>query len=504
VETAEAVCAGEGIEAGDVLDLLLELVDKSLVVAEAGDGEARYHLLETVRQYTHERLTESDEAARVPRRHAEWYLALAERAESELQGPDQPAWLSRLEEDHENFRAALDWSSAAADGAETGLRLAGALWPFWHMRGHFSEGRRWAERALARSAAAPPAVVPKALWCAAHLSWRQGRYDAAVELNERLDALSRELGDEKGMAWARLGAGLVILHHEDYEKATARFEETLALFRKVGDPYWIAVTLIQLGFATWHQGQRERTAALVAESLPILKGLGGQWAIAYTLWFTAHLAVAQSEYGRAAGLYCESLVLCREVGDRWVANECLTGLAAVASAQGHHEQAARLLGATDMLQETLGIRVPRSTADMVHRDRRADQSRVNLGDAAFASARAEGRAMGLEQAVDYALVQADLLRAGAKGTGGPAAPDAGPLTAREREVAALVARGLTNREIASLLKIAERTTDAHVQNILNKLGFRRGRRSPLGRRSAASATIGRRRSAPARPQRFRV
>lgn len=471
VETAEAVCAGETIEAGDVLDLLLELVDKSLVAAEAGDGDARYHLLETVRQYAHERLAESGEADRVHRRHAEWYLALAERAESDVQGPEQPALLARLEAEHENLRAALDWSTEAADGAETALRLAGALWPFWHMRGHFAEGRRWAERALTRGAAAPPRVMPKALWCAAHLSWRQGRYDAAVELTEKNAVLSRDLGDEKGMAWARLGSGLVALRQEDYEQAAARFEDTLALFRKVGDRYWTAMALIQLGFTTWHQGDRDRTAALVAESLPMLKELGGQWAIAYALRFTAHLAVAQSDYGRAAALYRDSLVLCREVGDRWVAGECLTGLAAVASAQGHHEQAARLLGVSDMLEQTLGSRVPRSTADMVQRDRRADSSRANLGDGAFASARAHGRAMELDQAIDYALVQADLLRGRARAAGAPAARDAGPLTAREREVAGLVARGLTNREIAALLKISERTTDAHVQHILNKLGF---------------------------------
>ena len=471
LETAEAVCADEAVEARDVLDLLLELVDKSLVVPEAGDGDARYRLLETVRQYAHERLVESGEADRAHRRHAEWYLALAERAEADVEGPEQPAWLARLEGEHENLRAALDWSTAAADGAETALRLAGALWPFWHMRGHFAEGRRWAERALARSDLAPRPVVPKVLWCAAHLSWRQGRYDAAVEFNERNAALSRDLGDDRGMAWARLGTGLVALHHDDYEEAGARFEEALAMFRKVGDRYWTAMVLIQLGFATWHQGDRERTAALIAESLPILKQLGGQWAIAYTARFTAHLAVAQGDYARAASLYRESLVLCREVGDRWVVTECLTGLAAVASAQGHHEPAARLLGASDMLEETLGIRVPRSTIDMVQRDRRADSSRANLGDAAFASARADGRAMGLEQALEYALVQADLLRAGGKAPRKPAAQDAGPLTAREREVAVLVARGLTNREVASLLKISERTTDAHVQNILNKLGF---------------------------------
>lgn len=182
LEAAEAVCVGKRIKKHAVLDLLAELVEKSLVEMETQDGEARYRFLETIRQYSWEKLVESKEAAAVRTRHRDWYLALAERAESELHGPQQGVWLERLESEHDNLRAALRWSKTEEGGAEAWLRLAGALHWFWNIRGHASEGRDWLEGALSTKRDTSASVRARALCGAGILAWRQGDINRASML----------------------------------------------------------------------------------------------------------------------------------------------------------------------------------------------------------------------------------------------------------------------------------------------------------------------------------
>jgi non-specific serine/threonine protein kinase len=177
LEAAESVCAGGDIEEDDVLDLLSRLADKSLVsVAEHGGSEARYWLLETVRQFGWEKLEEAGEVAQTRKRHAEFYLALAEEAEPELSGAREGVWLEKLELEHDNLRAALEWSLECDDGAELGLRLSGALGGFWHVCGYLSEGRRWLDRELARrrSGVLPSPTRAKALSRAGWIAIFQG------------------------------------------------------------------------------------------------------------------------------------------------------------------------------------------------------------------------------------------------------------------------------------------------------------------------------------------
>ena len=149
------------------------MVDKSLVVAETRDGEARYRLLETVRQYGRDRLLDSGEADDLQRRHRDWYLALAEQASPEVWGPRAEPWLERLETEHDNLRVALQWSKLDKDGAEAGLRLAGALHWFWFRHDHWSEGQQWTEGALARSSEASPSALPRALAAPTEFAWRR-------------------------------------------------------------------------------------------------------------------------------------------------------------------------------------------------------------------------------------------------------------------------------------------------------------------------------------------
>ena len=197
LEAAEAVCAGSVIVPRDILELLTRLVEKSLVLVDEREGDSRYRLLETVRQYGQAKLTSVGETIALQRRHRDYFLALAERGEPELRGAAQDVWLARFETEHDNLRAALEWSSMEEGGAEAELRLAGALHEFWHTRGYWSEGRERLERALARSEEAPVACLPKAIHRMAFIMRRLGEFERAIPLCEKGLTVCRELGEKK-------------------------------------------------------------------------------------------------------------------------------------------------------------------------------------------------------------------------------------------------------------------------------------------------------------------
>jgi predicted ATPase/DNA-binding CsgD family transcriptional regulator len=470
LEAAEAICAGGGIDSPDVLDLLTRLVDKSLVVVEPPREEARYRLLETVRQFARDRLVESGEAGEVRGRHRDWFLALVERIIPTRYVPYMdPAVLDRLERDHENLRAALEWSATEEAGAEPALRLAGTLSTFWHNRGHYAEGRRWLDEALARAGEAPPAAQAQALGGASVLAWRQANYEPAWQFAERLATLGREQGDKETEAHGLMMLGLVLMRRDqDFPRAVELLKEALTLAKGRGDHRQIGLILAQLGAAARHHGDYERAAAFVEESLVEFRAVVSPGQVGYALRLLGHVRLAQGDLNGAAALYADSLGV-RGV-PTFVTIECLEGLAGVAAGRGQHQRAARLLGAADVMRDTIGF--PRVAPDRDHYERLVGAVRAGLGEAAFGTAVAQGRAMGLDDAVAYALADSGAeRREGAVMGRGTAVKDQGPLTAREREVAALIARGLTNREIATKLVISERTADAHVQHILDKLGF---------------------------------
>jgi predicted ATPase/class 3 adenylate cyclase len=377
-EAAEAICADGAVEASAVLDLLTNLVDKSLVVAEGLNGDIRYRLLETVRQYGLERLQGSGEIAAVRGRHLAWYLSFAERAEPELHGPDQKGWLSQLEMEHDNLRAALEWAGVGQEGAETGLRLAGALHRFWAMRGYLSEGREWLEGAV-KSSAGPPAARAKAIFGASVLAFRQGDYRRAEELCGQSLALYRERENKFGIAlslnvlaflnrnrgdharaislleesltlcresnqqWA-LAETLFILavtvrRQGDYERAKALLEESLTLWRQTGDKAGLARSLASLGVVARLQGDFVRARALHEESLALHKELGHKLEVAEVLLMLGAAAQNQGDYARAAALHEECLILSRELGDKLQAAAALVNLANVSYYRGDHDQA---------------------------------------------------------------------------------------------------------------------------------------------------------------------
>jgi predicted ATPase/DNA-binding CsgD family transcriptional regulator len=467
LEAAEAICVGDAHDV-DVLEGLAALVDQQLLRQEEASGEPRFGMLETVREYALWRLENSSEAEELRQRHARHFLALAERAEPELRGPQQRAWLDRLEREHANLRAALGWVLERGE-AETALRLSSALRWFWEQRGYLGEGLRWLERALAEGAGAPTPVRAKAHNAAGGLAWPLQRYEAAAAHLQECLALGRTLGDQQLVARALGNLGSVAYERGDLVGTAALYEESLAVFRELGDTQGVTIALSNLGLVATQQGEYGRATALLMESLSLSRELGDEWRIALALANQGEVALRQGEHGEATARYGEALALFRSLRDPRLIAITLDGLARTAAARGQPARATRLFGAAEAARERIGTLVDAPERPVY--DTAVAGVRARLGETAFTAAWAEGRAMSLEQAMDYALAT----EGPAPATGGKGATEAAdpwvPLTPREREVAALVARGLTNRRIAEELVITEGTAELHVVHILNKLGF---------------------------------
>jgi non-specific serine/threonine protein kinase len=326
----------------DVLDTLAHLVDKSLVNARRRDGGVRYGLLETVRQYADERLEEAGEADATRRRHWEWCLALAEESEPALLGPEQGAWLGRLEEEHDNLRAALAWSLAGGEGAPA-LRLAGALARFWERRGYLSEGRAWLARALATGDDAPAEARAKTLHGAGVLAALQGDYAAARALHERSLALYRELEDGRGIAEAQGNLGRVLLRQGEYAAARPLLEASLALQQELGNEPGVAGVLGTLGQLALREGDHAAARATFEARLALLREVGDTDGIADALEDLATVAGEQGDVARQTVLLEEALVLFREIGSTRGRALVLGNLGMAAWARGEHERALSLL-----------------------------------------------------------------------------------------------------------------------------------------------------------------
>lgn len=404
LQAVEAICAGEAIDRHRVLDLLTHLVDKSLVLVIATDGEARYRLLESIRQYGRERLYELAEDAAVRRRYLDWYVDVAETAEPELRGPRQLVWLERLEAEHDNLRAALD-ASLGEPSAESGLRLAAALHHFWAMRGYLSEGRDWLEGLLAPRNGESELTRARALYGAAILAAHQGDYKqatalceearvlyqahqdmpgiaavltvqgnvarnqgdftAARSLLEESVAIWRRVDDARGLADALTQFGILARSQGDYARARGLFEDSLALWRRVGDKWGLAASLTNLGLTVGNQGDYTQASALHEESLALRRELGDRVNLGGSLLSLGTVALNLGHYERAKELFEESLTLRREVGDKPNIAASLGNLGIIAYYQADYEQAGRLLEESLNLWESLGGKAGLATASTV-------------------------------------------------------------------------------------------------------------------------------------------
>jgi tetratricopeptide (TPR) repeat protein len=361
LDAAEAACGPDAIEG------LASLVDSSLLrrAGELVDGQPRYLMLETVREYGAARLETSGEAEAARRRHAEYSLHLAEVAEPRLSGPEQADWLNRLEAEHDNLRAALAWTQTEAGDAAMGLRLARALWGFWLWRGYVGEGRRWLRGALDRSSgAAPAAERGEVLHGLARLAYEQSAYDDATALWQEALALGQVSADVPRVATSLHFLALVAWRRNDYQRARALAEEGLLLRRDLGDPLTIGESLNLLGNVARAEGDADRAAALLEEALVWLRQAGNARGIAVGLDSLGNLAHDRGDHDRAVALFEESLALRRDVGDKRGIAWSLHNLGAVARAQGDLGRATALLDESLALFRDVGVK--RGIASSLH------------------------------------------------------------------------------------------------------------------------------------------
>ncbi len=343
LEAAEAVCCCEQIESIRILELKARLVDKSLVLMEEYNSSTRYRFLETIRQYARDKLLESEEAARTRDRHRDWFLALTEEAEIGLRTGEQLFWLNHLETEHDNLRAALDWSlghgESSADDAEKGLRIAGALAQFWAMHGHLGEGRRW----LAQALRSPTGSIPpraKALAGNGVLAYLQSDLPHAAESCEQSLTLARQTDDK----WL-IGVSLFVLgeYHRNYRhdppRAQALLAESLALARKVNDPWLKALTLYGLGLQSHLQGDQDKATGFLEESLELCRSIGDKWLCAAVLNYLGDQAHTMADYDRAAELYGEALILRQALKDKGGIAGSLNNLGDMARHLQHYARA---------------------------------------------------------------------------------------------------------------------------------------------------------------------
>jgi predicted ATPase/DNA-binding XRE family transcriptional regulator len=407
LEAVEAVGAADGEE---VVELLGGLVEQSLVEAKldpGGDG-VRYGMLEPVRQYAHAKLEESREIETIRDRHAALFLKLAEEAEPEIRGPRQLTWVPRMETEHANIRAAIGWLLEGGD-VEMAVRFAWALWLFWWIRGHFTEGRQWMEDALSRcTATVPETVRARALFVAGTMAGGQAASRTAASLLAESLSMFRELKDKRGLTRALGSSGIVALGQERYEEGIAYFEESADLFIEIGEGWGATHMLCYLAVARLYQGDHARAKQSAEKALVLGKEAGERHGTSEALWVLARLAwEAEHDHERARVLFEEGLKLSAEIGDGTTVAHCLQGLAAIAAvSEDRLVAAARLWGAAEALLEKIEATASPLAFDrsLGYRQAAAARALLDLDEEwAWTEAWAEGRAMTTGEAVEYAL-----------------------------------------------------------------------------------------------------
>jgi predicted ATPase len=402
LSAAEAICNATGDLPFDALDGLSSLLEKSLLKREEALGESRFSMLEMILEYALEKLEGSGEAEVIRRRHAEYYLSLSEAAQPQISGAEQSLWLDRLERDHGNLRAALEWSRSQASSAELSLRLAASLALFWEFRGNFAEARQRLEAALSGPGASEfTHLRAEVLGVASVTAFHLGDYSSMASLNhERLEIYKR-VGDKRGMASALTQLSRVAVATQDYATAHSLLEQTLAIRKEVGNKAGISHALGEMGELARCEGDYAMARYYYEESLALARESGQKNYIAWQVLNLGHVAHHEGDYAQATRLFAEDLVLFHEIREpRGIAN-CLCGLAGVAGSLGLAQRAAQLFGSAQAIFNSTGIVL--EPADQLEYQQNLAAGKSKLDPAVWQTCWSRGEAMPLEDAIAYAL-----------------------------------------------------------------------------------------------------
>ncbi|OYD61365.1 protein kinase domain-containing protein [Rhodococcus sp. OK302] len=464
LDAAEGVCGDDETPEG-LLDSLSSLVDKSILIREESDTAVHFRLLETLHDYGREKIVQAGEYAPLRRRHRDWYRKLVIDAEAGWISPRQLKLIGRLDREQPNIREALEYCLSDDDaGAEAGLRMATAMFPFALSRGLYSEGRQWLDRFLTRQTGQPTAGRIRAICADSLLAAVQGDLLAATALVEEGRALAAQFTDPLIHALLDHAYGELALFRGDLPRAASHLEKALEVFDARGDLTLQVGVLHILGLAYDLLGESQRSIGCYEKALAITESHGESVYRSYTLWAMGVAVWRQGDLGRAVGLLELALALAEQVNDPLTCAVCLEVLAWIAAGERNARRAAVLLGAAEELAHSVGSVTIVFPTLLPYQEECEKTTRRALGEQAFGAARREGRRMGMAGALAYALGRQPPDTAH---TGGPSVE----LTKREREVADLVAQGLTNKQIAATLVISPRTAQGHVEHVLTKLGF---------------------------------
>jgi predicted ATPase/DNA-binding CsgD family transcriptional regulator len=474
LEAVEIVCYDTQQDASHTLDEIASLLDKSLLLQVEEEGEARFAMLLTVREYGLECLQNSGEKEHIQRAHALYYIALAERVEPEYFGTRSSEILNQLELEYENLRTALTWL-VESEERELALHLGATLWWFWYARGHMSEGRQWFERLLPGSGRVSAPVRAKALKSAGWIAFQQKDFDhAETLLNEGLEVY-RSLEDKQNIATSLYRLGLVALARGNFPLTQSLTEDALSIYYQLGTKEGIADSLLELSYVATEQGEYSRARELAEQALLLFREISDQWAIAYTLLGLERVVLLQGDTVTARTLTEESLAISIELGNLGGIASCLERLAEISVEQKQLVWAVLLLGAAENLRE--------ATAISFESMQRADYERVvntvrnKLGEETFNSMWLRGRRMTPEQAIaarESLITQVSQATKNQQASSKSATREKVSyplgLTPREMDVLRLLAQGLTDAAIAERLDISYRTVSTHLTSIYNKLG----------------------------------
>jgi predicted ATPase len=444
LEAAEVVAAGHDVLRSQATNLVGQLINKSLIAVEARseNADTRCGMLETIREYARERLDESEETEQLRQRHRDFFIMFAEKAAPKLRGAEQFVWLDRLEIEHDNLRAA--WDCAIESDPQLASRLASALLDFWYMRARISEGREWLAKLLERTKHwGQSSGRAHVLGMAGRLANSQDDFATGQSLFEQVLPIARISGDKEEIAFALLSLGRAATNLYDDQNAQSLFEESLAIYQELQDKWGIALTMFQLGIVASNRGQYVEAEDLLMKSLTKFQELGDAFRMGNVLNFLGELMRIQHDYERAGRFYEANLEILREHKSRtgfgsatsnlaWMSlhrgdtrraralfeeslrrfedrgnrsgmTHCLSGFAGILAITGKSVKAARLFGAAEALLEHLVWGRRTYLPDMEDFEHYAAGVRGQLDEAAFAKAWEEGRAMTLEQAIEFAL-----------------------------------------------------------------------------------------------------